>query len=179
MLTALLSKGGEEMFKEVWFFIAVVGVIYAGILGFNARFATKSGKLKKRRDYNTDKQLTTIIVVAFCAVAIETLWRMLTRRSSVVLNMFTDEVFYELVLYSLMFVVIYGVILVTTMAVVDVFHIGLHQIRLELDQEEKKDALEELREWLEDYDKKVQSASVDSEYEVQMEGCKMYFETHS
>ena len=156
------------MVKEVWFWTALVGIVFAGFVGFDWRFATKSGKLKKRKNYNTDRPISVIAFTEFGIVVAETIFRMATGRPSVVLDTFTDEIFYEIVLFSLMFIVIYGTILVLTIGIVDVAHIGLHQIRLEQDKAEEQEALQDLVEWLEDYDRQVEQASIDSEYETAM-----------
>ena len=162
------------MLREIWFWSGIIGVIFAGLLSFDQRFITRKGKLKKRKNYDIEKPISIITFTEFGIVVAETAWRIITGRKSVVWEAFTEEIFYELILFSMMFLVVYAAILVVTIAIVDIAHIGLHQIMAEQDREEQKDALQELQEWLEDYDRKVKQASVDSEYETAMENCRAY-----
>ena len=131
------------MLKEFWFWAGVVGIVYAAFLGWTSHFAHK-GKMRSRHNSKRrESTIAAITILEFAIVYVEMFWRISHGERCAVFELFTDEIFYEMIIYSVIFLVGYGMALCAAEQLAEVIHIGLFYVRKEqrkeqrIEQEEK------------------------------------------
>lgn len=124
--------------KELWFWLSVVGVLYVAFAGWTSRYVGRKGQLRSRRNYKS-RESTVIVITAvvFVVLYAETFWRASSGKSSVVFNVFTEDIFYELLLFSVFFFAGYACLLFAVDIVAEMLHIGHYQLRKEAQARER------------------------------------------
>ena len=127
-----------KIFTEMWFYVALLGIIYAGFLGWTARFTAKDPRGKHGvalwRRNNAGRRERLEVITSGIVYAV--IWAEIFYRAKygmpepLTLKIFSENIFYEMFLYSVFYFTGYTMLLFGVDTLMDIIHIGVFQ-RLE------------------------------------------------
>ena len=128
------------IFREIWFWVAVMGIVYITFLGWTSRFINKEGRLCRRNNrQRRESAIYVVVIVVSIATYVETFYRLKHGYHSAVMEIFTEEIFYELFLYMAMYFTTYMATLIMANFLAEAIHIGVFTMRREDEARTKRE----------------------------------------